>query len=456
MNGSGGEPPNRPVDPRMRGFKTRTSVAELLEWIDCRFRPLDAEDVPLSEAAGRVLAVDITAPAPVPPFARSAMDGYALRAEETYGASAYSPAVFRCVGRSRVGEPCDAAVGPGETAVIATGAPLPEGTNGVVPVELASVTGEMVSISEAIPIGRHVSKKGEDIAEGTVVIAAGRRLRPHDLGIVSAVGKGSVSVRRRPRVTVIVTGNELLRAGTPARAFQIPDVNSVMLEALVARDGGTSAAVGPLPDVEVTIRAAIVAAEHRSDVILISGGSSAGPEDFIPEIIASLGQLVAHGVALRPASPTGVGLIGGGSLPVLLLPGNPVSCVCAYDFFAGPIIRRMGGRSTGWPYRSVRLPLRRKLSSAVGRVDYCRVQIRRGQVEPISVSGASILSSISRADGFVVIPAAREGYPAGAIVEVWCYDETANEAVPGHDEARELGLPEPGQSTRSAHQMPLG
>jgi molybdopterin molybdotransferase len=136
-----------------------------------------------------------------------------------------------------------------------------------------------------------------------------------------------------------------------------------------------------------------------------------------------MGRLVAHGVALRPASPTGIGLLRGDTLPVVLLPGNPVSCLCAYDFFAGPIVRRLGGQPPKWPYRSVLLPLARKLTSVVGRVDYARVRIRAGSVEPIATSGASILTSVSRADGFVVIPEEREGYPAGAEVEVWCYDE---------------------------------
>ena len=220
-----------------------------------------------------------------------------------------------------------------------------------------------------------------------------------------------------------MTGDELLAPGTPARDFQIPDMNSSMIAALVARDGGLCEIVGPLPDHRSTIRDAILDVQSRADLILISGGSSAGPEDHVPGIIAELGRLIAHGVALRPASPTGVGLIRNGELPVVLLPGNPVSCLCAYDFFAGPMVRRLGGRSGRWPYRSVTLPLARKLTSVVGRVDYARVRVDAGLVEPLAISGASILSSVSRADGFVVIPADLEGYPAGASVEVWCYDE---------------------------------
>jgi molybdopterin molybdotransferase len=437
----------------MRGFKTRAAVEELTAWIHDQVEPLGAEPAALGEASGRVLARDLIAAEPVPPFDRAAMDGYALHAAETFGASAYTPAAFRCVGQSRPGQACESVVGPGETVEVATGAPLPPGADAVVPVETTRAEGEEILVCDAVPEGRHVSRRGEDLAAGTLVLPAGRRLRPQDLGVVSAVGAATVEVIRRPRIAVLVTGNELLRPGTPARDFQIPDVNSVMIAALVARDGGSCDVIGPLPDSEPTIREAILKVQEAVDLLLISGGSSAGPEDYVPGIIAGLGRIVAHGVALRPASPTGVGLIRRDELPVVLLPGNPVSCLCAYDFFAGPIVRRLGGRSIRWPYRRVRLPLARKLTSVVGRVDYARVLIRAGLVEPVSSSGASILSSISRADGFVVVPGDREGYPTGAKVEVCCYDEDPADSI---DESLELSPAIHDPSSRKAHQTPLG
>ena len=187
-----------------------------------------------------------------------------------------------------------------------------------------------------------------------------------------------------------------------------------MIAALVARDGGDCETVGPLPDERAVILDAIVELATRCDLLLLSGGSSAGPEDHVPLIIAELGTLVAHGLALRPASPTGVGVLHQGSRPVVMLPGNPVSCLCAYDFAAGPILRRLAALQGLWPYRRVSIPLARKLSSVAGRVDYTRVRFIDGQAEPIATSGASILSSVSRADGFVVVPAPLEGFPAGA------------------------------------------
>jgi molybdopterin molybdotransferase len=439
----------------MKGFRSRASVAELSAWIAGRINALSSENVSFRESCGRVLAKDVVATEAVPAFDRSAMDGYAVQAEETFGASDYMPAPFRCVGKSRPGWSCEAAIGPGEAIEVATGAPLPRGADAVVPVEATRLEGETVLVTEAVPRGRHVSRRGEDFTAGALVLRAGRILRPQDLGVLSAVAAIRVAVVRRPRVVVMITGDELLAPGTPARDFKVPDINSVMLAHLVARDGGLCEVVGPLLDRRTLIRDAIVDAASRADLVVVSGGSSAGPEDHVPGIIAELGRLIVHGVALRPASPTGVGLILEAELPVVMLPGNPVSCLCGYDFVAGPIGRRLAGRPAQWPYRSVNLPLATKLSSMVGRVDYARVRIRSDRVEPLSTSGASILSTVSRADGFVVIPAGLEGYPAGASVEVWCYDEHTGEDAPS-DEFHFGPLISHDQSIRSAHQIPAG
>ncbi|MBX6314486.1 MAG: molybdopterin molybdotransferase MoeA [Isosphaeraceae bacterium] len=405
----------------MRGFRTRRSVEEVVGWIDARVGPLGVEGTDLLEAAGRVLAEEVRAGGAVPPFDRAAMDGYAVRGEETFGSDPYNPALFRLVGRSRPGQPFAGTVGPGEAVLIATGAPLPEGADAVVRVEATQADGETIQVVEPTPPGRHVGRRGEDIATGTAVLPAGRVLRPQDLGVLSALGLRTVPVLRRPVVAILITGDELLPPGTPAHAHRIADMNSPMLAALVARDGGRPRIIGPLADDREGLRAAIRDAAASADALLISGGSSTGPEDHAPTLVAELGELAAHGVALRPASPTGLGFLG--RLPVVLLPGNPVSCLCAYDFFAGRVVRRLAGRPPDWPYRAAVLPLAQKLASALGRVDYARVRIVEGRVEPLAISGASILSSTTRADGFVVIPADLEGYPPGERVTVWLYDQ---------------------------------
>lgn len=203
---------------------------------------------------------------------------------------------------------------------------------------------------------------------------------------------------------------------TKPEGYRIADANGPMLFALVERDGGEVLVPQIIPDTPSAIRQALV---ESADLILVSGGSSVGQEDFAPKLVAELGELPIHGIAMRPSSPAGMGRIGG--RPVFLLPGNPVSCLCAYDFFAGRAIRGWGGRPREWPYPCVTARLTRKLVSTVGRVDYARVLLRGDEAEPLAISGASILSSTTRADGFVVVAADSEGFPPGAEVQVWKY-----------------------------------
>jgi molybdopterin molybdotransferase len=236
---------------------------------------------------------------------------------------------------------------------------------------------------------------------------------------LASIGISPVGVIKQPKVAVIVTGDELLPCGSRPEGFRIVDSNSVMLEALVRRDGGQSNILPLIPDQSEAVRKALVGTE--ADVLLVSGGSSVGQEDHAPRVVAEIGELKVHGVALRPASPAGLGFLPL-NRPVFLLPGNPVSCLCAYDLFAGPAVRRLGGRSMEVPYRTEMLPLDRKISSAVGRVDYVRVMVKNGHVEPLATSGASILSSTTRADGFVLVPRDSEGHAPGDQVRVYFYD----------------------------------
>ena len=407
-------------DPRMRGFRLRTSVADVLAMIDSRVRNLSEETVALTEAAGRVLAAEVVAETSVPAFDRSAMDGYAVRGEETFGADVYSPALFVEVGKARPGRAFESTVEPGHAVEIATGAMLPRGADTVIPVESTVRIGERIGVTEAYPIGRHIGKVGEDVVAGAVVLRGGRVLRPQDLGVLSGLGMASIRVVRRPRVTVIVTGSEILPAGSTAVGDRFADMNSPMLAALITRDGGVPRVVGPLPDDAGTLRDVLISERAHADAILISGGSSTGPEDHAPALVAELGELSVHGVALRPASPSGLGFFG--EVPVALLPGNPVSCLCAYDFFGGRVVRRLAGRPPEWPYRIQMRTLATKLVSALGRVDYARVRIVNGRAEPLSISGASILTSTTKADGFVVVPAGLEGYADGLVVTIWMYD----------------------------------
>jgi len=407
-----------PRDVRMRGFSRRAEVADVWQWIDRHATPLPAGTVAIDDAHGRVLARDVVAAADVPAFDRAAMDGYAVRGDETIGAGDYNPLAFRVVGRALPGQPFEGAVGAGEAVRIMTGAPLPAGADAVVPAEYVRDTAEGIETSMAFGPGKHVGRVGEDIARGATVLAAGRRLRPQDTGVLASLGIDRVEAIARPRVRIVVTGSEVVAPGRAKGTYDVYDANSPMLRGLVARDGGVLAAHMRTGDDPELIRDALVA--DGADVVLVSGGSSVGTEDHAPRLLAEVGELAVHGVAMRPSSPAGCGRIR--ETLVFLLPGNPVSCLCAYDFFAGRAIRMRGGLAARWPYPERRARVARKTVSAIGRVDYCGVRLRDGEVEPLALSGASVLSSTTRADGFVVVPADSEGHAPGSDVTVHLYD----------------------------------
>jgi len=402
----------------MRGFAERTTVEAALDWLDRQLSELDEEQVPLDGAAGRVLAGPVTSDFDVPGFDRAMMDGFAVRAEDTDGASTYNPLVLEEIGCALPGQPHDGTLASGQAVRIMTGAPLPAGADAVLPAERAECDDRRVAVHDAVSPGKHVGRRGEDVMAGATILCAGRVLRPQDLGLLSSIGAGIVSVVRRPRVAVLTTGNEVLPAGAAPRPNRIVDANGPMLAALVARDGGAVVRRSIVADDPQVLLTAMRGDDF--DVLIVSGGSSVGEEDYAPRLLAQHGELAVHGIAMRPSSPTGMGRLAG--RPVFLLPGNPVSCLCAYDFFAGRAVRVLGGRSADWPHRRVAAPLARKIASPIGRVDYMRVTMNDGRVEPLGTGGASILTTTTRADGFVIVPADSEGYPAGATVTVMLYD----------------------------------
>ncbi len=413
------------ADVRMRGFSSRAQVATALEWIERNVRALEAERVALDELHGRVLAADVTAAVDVPAFDRASMDGYALRGAETIGAAEYNPLAFELRGTAMPGRPYADVVMPGTAIRIMTGAPMPEGADAVVPAEFALERDGRVEIAAPLATGKHVGRRAEDVHAGAVVMRARRRLRAQDVGLLASIGIDAASVIRRPRVRIMASGDELVAPGASKGPYEIYDANSPMLRGLAVRDGALLEAVLRVRDDRRAIQEAMLA--PGADVLLISGGSSVGAEDHAPGLLAEMGELAIHGIAMRPSSPAGFGRLGG--MLVFLLPGNPVSCLCAYDFFAGRALRLLGGRSADWPHRRQRAVLRQKIASAVGRVDYCRVRLNGDEAEPLALSGASILSSTTRADGFVIVPEESEGYPPGAEVSVYLYEPVGPGAV---------------------------
>lgn len=396
------------ADVRMKGFRQRAEFAAVLRLIDERTVPLVSEHIESVNAAGRVLAESVVSPVDVPSFPRAAMDGYAVRTAEE--------GPRRIAGTALPGEPFAGKILPGQSVRIMTGAAIPSGADAVIRAEDAVEDHGEVRLTSSAATGMHIIRIGEDVKKGTEVLAAGRVFRPQDIGLLAALGVHQIAVFRRPRVALLATGDELLPTGSIPNGTQIIDSNSPMLAALVHRDGGLPLSTRYVRDDLDSLRDAIRTAE--ADVLLISGGSSVGQEDHAPRAVAELGELAVHGIALKPAGPTGIGFLG--NRIVFLLPGNPGSCHCAYDLFAGRAIRRLGGRSGELPYRTVQLSLTDPISSTIGRTDYILVKIVNGTAEPLG--GASRLGTAVAADGFILVPSEAELLPAGQMVEIFLYE----------------------------------
>lgn len=413
-------PPHPNADVRMKGFTERATVEQALAWIDGvlpAFGKLPRETVSIEQAFGRVAANDVASAVDVPRFARAMMDGFAVVAEDSQGASAYNPLPLQIVGQAMPGRGFDGTVARGQAVRIMTGAPIPTGATAVLPAEWAHDRTDVVEALADVSTGKHIGQIGEDVVAGDIAVPAQRRLRPQDIGILSAIGRSEIEVVRAPQVSLLITGSEILSPGAAPQGHKFADANGPMLASLVERDGGQVSRRHYVADDRDAIASRL---DEPADIILVSGGSSVGIEDFVPQLLAERSELAIHGIAMRPSSPAGMGRWN--KAIVFLLPGNPVSCLCAYEFFAGRAIRALAGRDRNWPHPQRRLRLRRKLSSMVGRVDFARVKTEGDEAEPIAIGGAAVLSSTTRADGFVIVPADSEGYPAGAEVDVLLFD----------------------------------
>ncbi len=408
------------ADVRMRGFTTKTDLDSALEMLRSCVERLEEESVHLTQSLGRTLARDIVSVEDVPAFDKSAMDGYALRGADTFGAGPTDPVSIRVIGEVVQGDVGDLEVGPGEAVRVMTGGAFPKGADAVLMAEYASDRGDSLLVHGPVVPGRNVARAGEDVRKGDRVLKRGRVLRPPDLGVLASIRVLELKVTRRPVVGVMSTGNELVEpesteAGRPGR---VVNSNRFLLEGLVTQTGGVPHWLGIVPDDRGALRAALEAFE--GDILLTTGATSVGQEDYLPGLLAELGELLVHGVNIRPASPLGFGRLG--KVLAVLLPGNPVAAMVGFDVFVRPALQlQLGQREQRWN-RRVRGRLRRKLASALNRSDFVRVQlVGDGEVEPLRSGGAGVLTSVTRADGFVIVPRDDEGLEAGTEVEVYLY-----------------------------------
>jgi molybdopterin molybdotransferase len=401
-------------------FAVRT-VAETL----AAFRPqrrTGVEEVALAEAFRRVPARPVRAPHDLPGFARSTVDGYAVRAADTYGASEGLPSYLDVAGAVAMGRGPEVAVAPGGAVAIPTGAVLPDGADAVVMVEHTqeAMSGTIEVVRPAAP-GDGMVRADEDARAGDELVPAGRPLRAQDLGVLAAAGVASVGVHARPRAAIVSTGDEVVAPDTARLAVgQVRDASALALAALVRDAGGEPDPRGIVPDDREALEAALRAAVAEGDVVVVSAGSSVGARDETAAVVAQLGApgIWTHGLALRPGKPTLLADAGG--VPVIGLPGNPRSALVVFRLVGVPVVRLVGGVTQPPPEPSVRARLERDVPSAAGRMDVVQVALRDGVAVPL-FGASALLSVLTAADGYVVVPDDATGLQAGTEVDVTLY-----------------------------------
>lgn len=398
----------------MRPFTSTIPLHEALAHIHAAARPVvRVETVPLANALGRVLAEDVSAQGDVPPFARAAMDGYAVIATDTAGAAPQHPATLRCLGTVFAGQAPSVAVVPGTCVEIATGAPLPPGATAVVMVEDTSKDGDQVHVETDVAEGQNTSAAGTDVRSGDVIGRAGNHLLPSRLGALAAAGRTEVSVVARPRVAIISTGNELVPPGAALGPGQIYDINRYTLAGVVREHGGEPVDLPTVGDALEPLEAAVEAAS-AFDLAIFSGGSSVGDRDLMLDALRARGTVIFHGIAVRPGKPTALARLG--ETVVLAMPGNPTSCLSNAYIFLVPLLRRMAQLPAYRPHE-VKATLTARVASAAGRHQFYSVRLDGTQAVP-AFRGSGAITSLSRADGYIEIPSDVDAVDAGATVTV--------------------------------------
>jgi molybdopterin molybdotransferase len=391
---------------RLKGFQKLTRVDEALQtWLNIlKVKTCSETTVSLNKALNRVLATDLIATADLPPFDKSAVDGYALKAEDTIGATQFKPVTLQLT---------EAEVAAKQARPIWTGNPIPKGADAVVMLENTKKTDGELEVWTQLARGENVSKKGEDVKKVENIIKAGTRLKPHHIAMLSAMGNTEAQVIQKPRIAIIATGNELAEAGSKPAANQIYESNGIMLSAMCQELGAEPAYLGIAKDNLREITQKLKTALQNFDAVITSGGTSVGGLDLVPDAVNNLGKpgVIVHGIALRPAMPTALAALNGKA--VMILSGNPVAAIIGFEVFARPLICKMLGMKHTEPRPTVNAVMTRKVATALGRKTFVRVKVTQKNnefhAEPVSARGSGAISTMTRGNGFVIVAENREG-----------------------------------------------
>ncbi|RLF63107.1 MAG: molybdenum cofactor biosynthesis protein [Thermoplasmata archaeon] len=406
----------------MRPFKRLISAADAFNILMENVRPIeDTEEIDILAALNRVLAEDVTASIDVPPFDRAAEDGYAVKAEDTFGASRINPKTLRIVGRVLAGEEPKVRVSHGAAVEIATGAMIPEGADAVVPVEETELSedGKHVIIYRAVHPGYDVSKRGEDIKKGDLVLRRGTLLKPAQIGVLAALGLTKVRVYRKPKVAVIPTGDEVISPGKPLPKGKIYDVNTYTLSSIIIENGGVPIIIESVPDDSEDLRKALDKALHEADIVIFSGGSSVGVRDFLLDIFSERGKILFHGVKIKPGKPTLAAIID--EKLVMGFPGYPTSCLSNAYYFLVPVLRKIA-RLPEKKWRIVKSKMGHRITSTLGRMQILPVKIK-GDIAVSVFKESGAITSLSNAEGFIFIPEDVDLVEKGDEVDVYMLTE---------------------------------
>ncbi len=396
-------------------FRRLCRVEEALKNLIERLKMVEKEIVSIYECYSRILAEDVYAKIDVPPFDRAAMDGYALKAEDTFGADEEKPVKMKIVGKIEAGEIPNFEIKSGEAAEISTGAAIPRGANAVVMVENTRKFGDHVEVFQPLPPFKNISFAGEDVKAGDLILRRGEILQPQDAGILAACGIKEVNVFRKPKVAIISTGNELVEVGSKLEYGKIYCSNAAMLVNAL-REFAEPLFLGIVPDDRRKIESVLEEA-LKFDAVIFTGGTSVGKKDVVSKVVENLAEIVFHGVAMKPGMPSGAAVFDG--KPIFMLPGSPVAAFLAYKTFAEPsILAMMGVRLIARRSCRVRGVLRSPVVSQIGTKSYVRVFWDGKNIEPVRISGSSIMSSMVRANGLLIVPENVEGYDSGEEVEI--------------------------------------
>jgi putative molybdopterin biosynthesis protein len=375
-------------------------------------KPLGAEQIPLIEAYNRILAEDVITNLAIPPFDRSTVDGYALKAEDSYGAEENKPVYLNIIGEINVGTHPKIHLKKGEAIEIVTGAPIPSGANSVIMVENTQEQKNKLLIYRAVTQDENVMKKGSDIKKGEILLKAGKILEAPDIGVLAAIGLSYTKVVKVPTVAVISTGAEIIEPGKNLGPGKIYDINAYSLSAAVMNSGGKSIYMGVIPDDEAALEKALKQALFSSDIVITSGGVSVGPRDYTPQIVNSLGKpgVIISGIAVKPGKPTTVALID--NKPVFSLPGHPTSALLIFYLLVSPIIQRIAGRKL-ISHKTVTAILTTRLFSAKGRKTFVTVKLSRDKnqilkADPTKTGVSGAITTLAKADGFIEIPSSQQ------------------------------------------------